>query len=165
MMMTDALKALAAALALMLCGALAAIAQEGRMPAAPVSDVDRAVVAFKAGRYAEALATARRAADASPTAVRALTTRASIAEFMGEFDEARTFYDRAAALTPNDPGLIYRQASHAVRVGEYDRALAQLDRLLALHPRQVRWLFEYAPTRFQAQLRRSSTSCRSRSTS
>ena len=157
-MRTDALKALAIALVLTLCAAPAAIAQEGRTPAAPVSDVDRAVVAFKAGRYAEALATARRAADASPTAVRALTTRASIAEFMGEFDEARTFYDKAATLTPDDPGLIYRQASHALRVGEYDRALAQLDRLLALHPQQVRWLFQYAPTRLQAQLLRDNPS-------
>jgi len=157
-MRTDALKALAIALVLTLCAAPAAIAQEGRTPAAPVSDVDRAVVAFKAGRYAEAMATARRAADASPTAVRALTTRASIAEFMGEFDEARTFYDKAATLTPDDPGLIYRQASHALRVGEYDRALAQLDRLLALHPQQVRWLFQYAPTRLQAQLLRDNPS-------
>jgi tetratricopeptide (TPR) repeat protein len=153
-MMTNAVKALAAALALTLCAALAAIAQESRTPAPPVSDVDRAVAAFKSGRYAEALAAARRAADGSPTAVRALTTRASIAEFMGEFDEARTFYDRATALAPDDPGIIYRMASHALRVGEYDRALAQLDRLLALHKRQVRWLFQYAPTRFQAQLLR-----------
>jgi tetratricopeptide (TPR) repeat protein len=152
-MMTNALKALAPALALTLCSALAAIAQESPT-APPLSDAERAVAAFKAGRYTEALATARRAADTSPTAVRALTTRAAIAEFMGEFDEARTFYDRAAALTPDDTGLIYRMASHAVRVGEYDRALAHLDRLLALHPRQVRWLFQYAPTRFQAQLLR-----------
>jgi tetratricopeptide (TPR) repeat protein len=158
MMTTDALKPLAAALVLTVCAALAATAQEGRSPAAPVSDVDRAVAAFRAGRHAEALAAARRAADASPTAVRALTTRASIAEFMGEFDEARTFYDKAAALTPDDPGLIYRQASYALRVGEYDRALAQLDRLLALHPRQVRWLFQYAPTRLQAQLLRENPS-------
>src|SRR5262249_54392107 len=152
-MMTNALKALAAALALTLCPALAAIAQESPT-APPLSDAERAVAAFKVGRYTEALATARRAADASPSAVRALTTRAAIAEFMGEFDEARTFYDRAAALTPDHTGLIYRMASHAVRVGEYDRALAHLDRLLALHPRQVRWLFQYAPTRFQAQLLR-----------
>jgi tetratricopeptide (TPR) repeat protein len=158
MMMTDALKALAAALVLTLCAALPAIAQEGRTPTAPVSDVDRAVAAFRAGRHVEALAAARRAADASPTAARALTTRASIAEFMGEFDEARTFYDKAAALTPDDPGLIYRQASYAVRVGEYDRVLAQLDRLLALHPRQVRWLFQYAPTRLQGQLLRENPS-------
>src|SRR5262245_65517791 len=94
MTMTDALKPLAAALVLTLCAALAATAQEGRSPDAPVSDADRAVAAFRAGRHAEALAAARRAADASPTAVRALTTRASIAEFMGEFDEARTFSER-----------------------------------------------------------------------
>src|SRR4029453_3374900 len=157
-MMTDALKALAAALALTLCAALAATAEGGRTPTAHVSDVDRAVAAFRAGRHVEALAAARRAADASPTAARALTTRASIAEFMGEFDEARTFYDKAAALTPDDPGLIYRQASYAVRVGEYDRVLAQLDRLLALHSRQVRWLFQYAPTRLQGQLLRENPS-------
>src|SRR5262245_49306376 len=158
MMMTDALKSFAVALILTLFAALAATAQEGRSPAAPVSDVDLAVAAFRAGRHAEALAAARRAAHASPTAGRALTTRASIAEFMGEFDEARTFYDKAAALTPDAPALIYRQASYALRVGEYDRALAQLDRLLALHPRQVRWLFQYAPTRLQAQLLRENPS-------
>src|SRR4029453_1831311 len=157
-MMTDALKALAAALALTLCAALAATAQEGRTPTAHVSDVDRAVAASRARRPVGALAAARGAADASPTAARALTTRASIAEFMGEFDEARTFYDKAAALTPDDPGLIYRQASYAVRVGEYDRVLAQLDRLLALHSRQVRWLFQYAPTRLQGQLLRENPS-------
>src|SRR4029453_8589913 len=130
-MMTKALKALAAALLLTLCAAHAAIAQESRTPATPLSDVDRALAAFKAGRYTEALAAARRATDASPTSVRALSTRAPIAEFMGEFDEARTFYDRAAALAPDDPEITYRMASLALRVGEYDRALAQLDRLLA----------------------------------
>jgi len=39
-------------------------------------------------------------------------------------------------------------------VGEFDRALTQLDRLLALHPRHVRWLFQWAPTRFQDALLR-----------
>jgi tetratricopeptide (TPR) repeat protein len=77
-----------------------------------------------------------------------------MAEFMGEFDEAQTFYDRAAGLAPDDAETIYRTASFTVRVGEYDRALTQLDRLLALHPRHVRWLFQWAPTRFQAALLR-----------
>jgi tetratricopeptide (TPR) repeat protein len=83
-----------------------------------------------------------------------LTARAGMAEFMGEFDEAQTFYDRAAGLAPDDADTIYRTASFTVRVGEYDRALTQLDRLLALHPRHVRWLFQWAPTRFQAALLR-----------
>jgi len=77
-----------------------------------------------------------------------------MAEFMGEFDEARTFHDRAAGLAPDDAETIYRTASFAVRVGESDRALTQLDRLLALHPGHVRWLFQWAPTRFQAALLR-----------
>ena len=148
------MRALGAAIALMLCTALGAAAQERPAPAAPSSDLDRAQAAFQAGRHAEALASARRAADAEPTSVRALTARAGMAEFMGEFDEAQTFYDRAAGLAPDDAETIYRTASFTVRVGEYDRALTQLDRLLALHSRHVRWLFQWAPTRFQAALLR-----------
>lgn len=153
-MTTQAMRALGSAIALMLCTALGAAAQERPAPAAPSSDLDRAQAAFQAGRHAEALASARRAADAAPTSVRALTARAGMAEFMGEFDEAQTFYDRAAGLAPDDADTIYRTASFTVRVGEYDRALTQLDRLLALHPRHVRWLFQWAPTRFQAALLR-----------
>src|SRR5712692_10131922 len=153
-MTTHAMRALASAIALTLCTALGAATQERPAPAAPSSDLDRAQAAFQAGRHAEALASARRAADAAPTSVRALTARAGMAEFMGEFDEAQTFYDRAAGLAPDDAETIYRTASFTVRVGEYDRALTQLDRLLALHPRHVRWLFQWAPTRFQAALLR-----------
>jgi tetratricopeptide (TPR) repeat protein len=148
------MKILAWVIALTFWVALDAPAQEGRAQTTPASDLDRAYLAFKAGRNAEALAAARRAADASPTSVRALTSRAGMAEFMGEFDEARTYYDRVGALAPDDAEIIYRTASFAVRVGEYDRALAQLDRLLALHPRHVRWLFQWAPTRLQASLLR-----------
>jgi Tfp pilus assembly protein PilF len=153
-MTTSPMKILVAVIVLTLWAALDAPAQEGRVQTAPESDLDRAYLAFQAGRNAEALAAARRAADASPTSVRALTARAGMAEFMGEFDEARTYYDRVNALAPDDAEIIYRTASFAVRVGEYDRALAQLDRLLALHPRHVRWLFQWAPTRLQASLLR-----------
>ena len=169
-MMTNALKALAAALLLTLCAAHAAIAPGEPDARASLSDVDRAVAAFK-GR------SLHRGTGGGPAGRRRLADvgaglehpRQHRAEFMGEFDEARTFYDRVGALTPDDPGIVYRAASLALRVGEYDRALAQLDRLLALHPQQVRWLFQYAPTRFQAgscaTIRRSSTSCRPSSTS
>src|SRR5438093_11483283 len=153
-MTTHVMRALASAIALTLCTALGAAAQERPAADPPSSDLDRAQAAFQAGRHAEALASARRVADAAPTSVRALTARAGMAEFMGEFDEARTFYDRAAGLAPDDAETIYRTAAFAVRVGEYDRTLPQLDRLLALHPRHVRWLFRWAPTRFQAALLR-----------
>src|SRR5437660_1722649 len=149
-MTVGTVRALALAIALMLCIASVAAALERK--AAAGSDLDRAQVAFQAGRYAEALALARRGADAAPTSVRALTLRAGMAEFMGEFEEARMVYDRASALAPDDAELIYRTASFAVRVGEYDRALAQLDRLLALHPAHVRWLFQWAPTYLQPGL-------------
>jgi tetratricopeptide (TPR) repeat protein len=141
----------AMAITLVLCVASGAAAQERK---APASGLDRAQAAFQAGHYTEALALARRGADAAPTSARALTVRAGMAEFMGEFDEARTFYDRASALAPDDAELIYRTASFAVRIGEYDQALAQLDRLLALHPTHVRWLFQWAPTYLQPGLLR-----------
>lgn len=147
------LRALASSIVLALCTALAAPAQERPAPP-PSGDLDRAQAAFQAGRHREALAAARRAADAAPTSVRALTARAGIAEFMGEFDEAQMYYDRAASLEPDDAELIYRTASFAVRMGEYDRAQAQLDRLLALHPRHVRWRFRWAPTYLQSSLLR-----------
>ena len=145
-------KAIAAGIVLALCVATTEAAPE--RAAQPSSDLDRAQAAFGAGRYTEALGLARRAANSTPTSVRALTVRAGMAEFMGEFDEARTFYDRATGLAPDDAELIYRTASFAVRVGEYDRALAQLDRLLALHPPHVRWLFQWAPTYLQPTLLR-----------
>lgn len=147
-----------AATIVLICTALSGAVQEGRTAAAPRIDTGPAATAFRAGRYAEALALARRAADASPTSTQALIARAAMAEFMGEFDEAKSYYDRVAAMIPDDPEIVYRQASYALRVGEYDRALAQLDRLLALHPRRVRWLFQYAPTRFQARLLRENPS-------
>ena len=144
-------RAIASAITLVLCIASVDAAQE--RPATG-SDLDRVQAAFEAGRYTEALSLARRAANATPTSMRAQTVRAGMAEFMGEFDEARTYYDRAAALTPDDPELIHRTASFAVRVGDYDRALAQLDRLLARHPAHVRWLFQWAPTSMQPALLR-----------
>src|SRR6058998_3766247 len=150
----DAMKAGMWAIALTLLLAPAAAAQQRPAVAPSSGHLERAQAEFQAGRYAEALEEARRAADSAPTSVRALTARASMAEFLGEFNEARTFYDRAVALAPDDPGVIYHTAAFAVGVGEYDRALPQLDRLLALHPRHVRWLFRWAPTRFQAALLR-----------
>jgi tetratricopeptide (TPR) repeat protein len=146
------LRAIASAIMLALCVAAANAAQDRPAPAA--GDLDRAQAALEAGRYTEALAVARRAANAAPTSVRAQAVRAGTAEFMGELDEARTFYDRALALAPDDAELISQTASFAVRVGEYDRALAQLDRLLALHPPHVRWLFQWAPTYMQPGLLR-----------
>src|SRR2546425_65721 len=80
-------RAIALAIALMLCIASVAAALERK--AAAGSDLDRAQVAFQAGRYAEALALARRGADAAPTSVRALTLRAGMAEVMGELAQAR----------------------------------------------------------------------------
>src|SRR5437870_7335015 len=150
----DAMKAGMWAIALTLLLAPAAAAQQRPAAAPPSAHLERAQAELEAGRYAEALEEARRAADSAPTSVRALTARAAMAEFMGEFDEARTFYDRAVALAPDDTELTYRTASFAVRVGEYDRALAQLDRLLALHPAHVRWLFQRAPTSMQPALLR-----------
>src|SRR5712692_1463850 len=140
----DATRARMWAIALTLLLAPSAAVQKSAA-APPSGHLERAQAQFQAGRYAEALEEARRAADSTPTSVRALTARAGMAEFLGEFDEARTFYDRAVALAPDDPGVIYHTASFAVRVGEYDRALGLLDRLLALHPRHVRWLFQWAP--------------------
>src|SRR5947208_12655279 len=154
----DAMKAGMWAIALTLLLAPAAAAQQRPAVAPPSGHLERAQAEFQAGRYAEALEEARRAADSAPTSVRALTARASMAEFLGEFNEARTFYDRAVALAPDDPGVIYHTASFAVRGGEYDRALGLLDRLLALHPRHVRWLFQWAPRVAQAWLLRENPS-------
>src|SRR5438094_10421805 len=145
-------RAIALASALVLCVGSVAAAQERKAVAGGAIGGTRA--ALMSGRYAEALALARREADTAPTSVRALAVRAGMAEFLGEFEEARTIYDRVSALAPDDAELIYRTASFAVRVGEYDRALAQLDRLLALHPAHVRWLFQWAPTYLQPGLLR-----------
>src|SRR5262245_48917299 len=143
-------RAIAVAITLALCAASDSAGQAKISG----SDLDRAQAAFEGGRYAEALALARRAANTAPASARAQMIRAGVAEFLGEFDEARTFYDRAIALTPDDAELLYRAASFTVRVGEYDRALTQLDRLLALHPTRVRWLFGSAPTSMQSTLLR-----------
>lgn len=126
-------------------------------PAASAGGTDelrKAEEAFAAGRHLEALARARRAADAAPTSLPALLGRAGMAEFMGEFDEAAAFYAKAAALAPDDANVLYRTASFAVRVGEFDRALANLDQVLELHPRHVRWLFAWGPGPIQPALLR-----------
>lgn len=115
----------------------------------PQSALARAQEAFAAGRYAEALAEARRAAEVAPTSLTAITARAAMAEFMGEFDEAQAAYTKAATLAPDDPGLLYRRASFAVRTGDYDAALQLLDRLFLAHPRRARWLFTWAPRMLQ----------------
>jgi tetratricopeptide (TPR) repeat protein len=117
-----------------------------------ISDLDRAQQAFAAGRYLEALAWARRAAEAAPSSLPALLGRAGMAEFMGELDEAATVYARAASLAPDDANVLYATASFAVRVGDYDQALAKLDRVLAMHPRHARWLFDWGPGLIQPVL-------------
>ena len=133
--------------------ALALLALAGAAEAvSPGAELERARAAFAAGRYAEALEGARRAADFAPALLSAQLLRGRIAEFMGEFDEAAASYGKAAALAPSDPGVIHRQALFAVRVGEYDRALADLDRLLDLHPQFVRWLFTWGPASVQPGL-------------
>jgi len=131
----------------------AAPASGARPPAGDgIGELEKAQEAFGAGRYLEALARARLAADAAPASLPAVLGRAGMAEFMGEFDEAAAFYARATELAANDPNVIHRTASFAVRIGEYDRALGNLDRLLELHPRHVRWLFAWGPGPIQPVL-------------
>ena len=70
---TTGSRRVAAAIVLVLCTVLVAAAQERTAATLPPSDLGRAQAAFQAGRHTEALAAARRAADAAPTSVRALT--------------------------------------------------------------------------------------------
>ena len=97
----------------------------------PAALVERARAAYTQGRYHDALATARRAAEAAPRSVLAQLARGGMAEFMGEFDEAAQAYAQAQALAPSDNTTRYRMASFATRVGDYDRALRELDAILA----------------------------------
>src|SRR5262245_66669601 len=77
-MIIGSVKAIALAITLMLCADCVATAQDRKAPAA--SDPDRAQAAFQAGRYTEALALARRGADAAPTFARALAVPAGLPE-------------------------------------------------------------------------------------
>src|SRR5690349_5934678 len=131
----------------------AAPASGARPPAGDGSgELEKAQEAFGAGRYLEALARARLAADAAPASLPAVLGPGGMAEDMGELDAAAAFYARPAELPATDPTLISRAASSGVRIGEYDRALGNLDRLLELHPRHVRWLFAWGPGPIQPVL-------------
>ena len=138
------------ALALLLVATAAAAPERAPDPGGHLA---QAREAFHAGKYAEALEASRRAAAAGAS-VDALLALGGMAEFLGEFEEARRAYARAEALAPDNVAVVHRSASLAVRLGEYDRALAQLDRIARAQAWWVRWLFWYAPSRFQAGLLR-----------
>ena len=148
-MPTTTIVRLAAGLTLLLALAPAT----GASPAGGALDpLEQARAAFEPGRVVEALAAARRAAAAAPTARAPLVAHATLAEFVGELDEAATVYARLETLFPDDLAVIYRRATFAVRVGDYDVGLALLDRLLDAHPRHVRSLFRWAPGAVQPLL-------------
>src|SRR2546430_17608573 len=79
----DAMKAGMWAIALALLLAPAAAAQQRPAVAPPSGHLERAQAEFQAGRYAEALEEARRAADSAPPSGRGPTARASMAEVLG----------------------------------------------------------------------------------
>jgi tetratricopeptide (TPR) repeat protein len=118
----------------------------------PAALIERARAAYTQGRYHDALATARRAAEAAPRSVIAQLARGGMAEFMGEFDEAAQAYAQAQALAPNDNSTRYRMASFATRVGDYDRALRELDAILATQPKAAQLFFRWAPPFVQKPL-------------
>src|SRR5213083_1332930 len=118
----------------------------------PAALVERARAAYTQGRYHDALATARRAAEAAPRSVLAQLARGGMAEFMGEFDEAAQAYAQAQALAPSDNTTRYRMASFATRVGDYDRALRELDAILATQPKAAQLFFRWAPPFVQKPL-------------
>src|ERR671923_725389 len=118
----------------------------------PAALIERARAAYTQGRYHDALATARRAAEAAPRSVIAQLARGGMAEFMGEFDEAAQAYAQAQALAPNDNATRYRMASFATRVGDYDRALRELDAILATQPKAAQLFFRWAPPFVQKPL-------------
>src|SRR5919108_742826 len=118
----------------------------------PAALIERARAAYTQGRYHDALATARRAAEAAPRSVLAQLARAGMAEFMGEFDEAMQAYAQAQALAPTDNTTRYRVALFATRVGDYDRALRELDAILATQPKAAQLFFRWAPPFVQKPL-------------
>src|ERR671923_2672797 len=136
---------------------LAAFAARAQQPPpalgeSPAALVERARAAYVQGRYHDALATARRAAEMAPRSVPAQLARGSMAEFMGEFDEAAQAYARAQALAPTDNAARYRMASFATRIGDYDRALRELDAILATQPKAAQLFFRWAPPFVQKPL-------------
>ena len=148
----------AAVVILLSLGAFAARAQQPppALGESPAALVERARVAYVQGRYHDALATARRAAEIAPRSVSAQLAHGGMAEFMGEFDEAYQAYAQAQALAPNDNATRYRMASFATRVGDYDRALRELDAILATQPKAAQLFFRWAPSVLQkALLKRS----------
>lgn len=120
----------------------------------PAKQTERAHVAYRAGRYQEALEAARAAAQGAPGALDAVMLHADLAEFLGEFDEAGRAYAQAQALAPKDMLVHYRVAIYAVRIGDYDRAVRELDAILALQPDELQLLYRYAPTAVQKILLR-----------
>lgn len=140
-------------LALTLLLGPAAAGGEPRTPGVEAR-LGRAEAAYRAGQFGDALEESRQAVKDAPTSRDALLALGGMAEFMGEFDEARGAYARAEAVAPGDVNVLYRSASLAVRLGDYDRALGLLDRITAAYPWWARWLFWYAPARFQSRLLR-----------
>src|SRR5919108_4138170 len=118
----------------------------------PAALIERARAAYTQGRYHDALATARRAAEAAPRSVLAQLARGGMAEFMGEFDEAMQAYAQAQALAPTDNTTRYRVALFATRVGDYDRALRELNAILATQPKAAQLFFRWAPPFVQKPL-------------
>lgn len=143
-----------------LAGRLSLLALAGGLLGAPstalaadaTAQIAQAREAFRAGRFAEALARMREASAEAPDSAVALVAHGAMAEFMGEFDEARQVGDRALRLEPRNVTALYRRASLAVRVGDYDGALSLLDRIVDTHPTWVRAAFAYGPTVLQTGL-------------
>ncbi len=93
-----------------------------------------AEVAYRAGKFEQALTEAQRALDLDPDdrAARILKNRVLLA--MGRVDEALDGMRRMVAESPDDPELVHALARMLVQANRYEEAHQQYQRALALQP-------------------------------
>jgi tetratricopeptide (TPR) repeat protein len=103
----------------------------GPAPTLPQA-LNRALSAFKAGKFVEAEEQCRQIVAANPDFFEAIHILAVVQASLGKNDLALASYDRALALRPADAGVLNNRGVTLQKLNRHDEALASYDRALAL---------------------------------
>ncbi len=102
---------------------------------------DRAVSAFRAGKFIKAERLCRQIISAKPDFFDAVHLLAVVQSALGKHDLALVTYDRALVLRPDYAEALYNRGNSLTELKRFEEAVATYDRALALNPQYPEALY------------------------
>jgi len=109
-----------------------------RSPTEPTNWYARSLVKTRRGRYAEALADARRVIELDENFPYVFVARARAYAGLGQLDNALADLSKAMSLRPNDIEVYHERAKLNYDTGRFDAAVADMTRAIELKPNDAR---------------------------